>query len=112
MRKLQTLQSQLSRLNTRYLLMPLLGLLSAPVFAGSDTTFQSMVDWIQDKLTGSMGLLLALIALVIAIISSAMGQFKAFYGGAGGGRCRHAGYLHHHRHVYRHILSHRAFQAA
>lgn len=78
MRKLQTLQSQLSRLNTRYLLMPLLGLLSAPAFAGSDTTFQSMVDWIQDKLTGSMGLLLALIALVIAIISSAMGQFKAF----------------------------------
>ena len=58
--------------------MPLLGLLSAPAFAGSDTTFQSMVDWIQDKLTGSMGLLLALIALVIAIISSAMGQFKAF----------------------------------
>lgn len=78
MRKLQTLQSQLSRLNTRYLLMPLFGLLSAPAFAGSDTTFQSMVDWIQDKLTGSMGLLLALIALVIAIISSAMGQFKAF----------------------------------
>ena len=78
MRKLQNISSKLSRLNTRYLLLPMLGLLSAPAFAGSDTTFQSMVDWIQDKLTGSMGLLIALIALVIAIISPAMGQFKAF----------------------------------
>ena len=78
MRKLQNISSKLSRLNTRYLMLPLLGLLSAPAFAGSDTTFQSMVDWIQDKLTGSMGVLIALVALVIAIISSAMGQFRAF----------------------------------
>ena len=78
MKTLQTLRSRLSRLNTRYLLLPLFGLLSAPAFAGSDTTFQSMVDWIQDKLSGSMGVLIALIALLIAIISSAMGKFSAF----------------------------------
>ncbi|MFH6973105.1 TrbC/VirB2 family protein [Neisseria sp. 23W00296] len=78
MKTLQTLRSRLSRLNTRYLLLPLFGLLSAPAFAGSDTTFQSMVDWIQDKLTGSMGMLLALVALVIAIISASMGKFTAF----------------------------------
>ena len=78
MKTLQTLRSRLSRLSTRYLLLPLLGLLSAPAFAGSDTTFQSMVDWIQDKLTGSMGMLLALVALVIAIMSASMGKFTAF----------------------------------
>lgn len=78
MKTLQTLRSRLSRLNTRYLLLPLFDLLSAPAFAGSDTTFQSMVDWIQDKLTGSMGMLLALVALVIAIISASMGKFTAF----------------------------------
>ena len=78
MKTLQTLRSRLSRLNTRYLLLPLFGLLSAPAFAGSDTTFQSMVDWIQDKLTGSMGMLLALVALVLAIISASMGKFTAF----------------------------------
>ena len=56
----------------------LAGLMTAPAFAGSDTTFSTMVDWVQDKLTGSMGALIAIIALVIAIISSMMGKFAAF----------------------------------
>ena len=38
-----------------------------------------MVDWVNDKLTGSMGALIAIIALVIAIISSMMGKFSAFF---------------------------------
>ena len=56
----------------------LTGLMTAPAFAGSDTTFSTMVDWVNDKLTGSMGALIAIIALVIAIISSMMGKFSAF----------------------------------
>ena len=56
----------------------LTGLMAAPAFAGSDTTFSTMVDWVNDKLTGSMGALIAIIALVIAIISSMMGNFSAF----------------------------------
>lgn len=53
--------------------------MAAPAFAGSDTTFSTMVDWVNDKLTGSMGALIAIIALVIAIISSMMGKFSAFF---------------------------------
>ncbi|WP_416192346.1 TrbC/VirB2 family protein [Neisseria sp. CCUG12390] len=56
----------------------LTSLMSMPAFAGSDTTFSSMVDWVQDKLTGSMGALIAIVALLIAIISSLMGKFTAF----------------------------------
>lgn len=56
----------------------LAGLMSMPAFAGSDTTFSTMVDWVQDKLTGSMGALVAIIGLLIAIISSLMGKFTAF----------------------------------
>ena len=44
----------------------LTGLMAAPAFAGSDTTFSTTVDWVNDKLTGSMGALIAIIALVIA----------------------------------------------
>ena len=57
----------------------LTSLMAAPAFAGSDTTFSTMVDWVNDKLTGSMGALIAIIALVITIISSMMGKFSAFF---------------------------------
>lgn len=51
---------------------------SSFAFASGDTTFSAMSDWIIDKLSGSGGLLLAIIALVIAVVSALSGYFKMF----------------------------------
>lgn len=76
--KCATLRKKTTNRVMRLVFTTLVGLMSMPAFAGSDTTFSTMVDWVQDKLTGSMGALIAIIGLLIAIISSLMGKFTAF----------------------------------
>ena len=45
--------------------------------AGSDSTFRAIVDWLVGILKGSGGLMIAVIALIVAVISLLSGRFMA-----------------------------------
>lgn len=45
--------------------------------AGSDSTFRAIVDWLVGILKGSGGLMIAIIALIVAVISLLSGRFMA-----------------------------------
>ena len=45
--------------------------------AGSDSTFRAIVDWLVGILKGSGGLMIAVIALIVAVISLLSGRFVA-----------------------------------
>lgn len=45
--------------------------------AGSDSTFRPIVDWLVGILKGSGGLMIAVIALIVAVISLLSGRFMA-----------------------------------
>lgn len=68
-----TLEGQTAFVVLAVVIMLGLSLLN-PAFAGSDTTFSGIVDWLINLLKGSGGLLIAIIALILGLISMVTGR--------------------------------------
>lgn len=66
------------RMDARLWLCLAVALTSWTVVAGSDSTFSAINDWIMNALTGSFGMLITMIGLVVGLVSALAGAFKFF----------------------------------
>lgn len=60
----------------KFMLLSILSTVANLVYAKGDTTFSTWTDWIVDKLSGSGGMFIAIVGLVLTVIQGVSGNYK------------------------------------